>query len=248
MMRRNRIRNRRGWLPICGALLAALVLEPEAARAGDDLLQRQQEPGEFGHSTSLLELVMPAKDAPTRRAALRRPAPPATTPVPLAPLAIWPGTDRPASGEPVIREKRIPIRLDARAVLGLNDLFLDPARSVLEQKDPLFGRNAEQIDRLDFGDRKQEPISERSRIEKPEFAKPGWFGEHVDLDLSDGISYRTHFEWRDMHLGLKIWGPLVKGDPGLGVRLRGLRLGEHPVEMRARATTDLQDLQVRIDF
>jgi hypothetical protein len=63
-----------GWSLICGALLAALVLEPEAARAGDDLLQRQDNQGEFGHSTSLLELVMPAQDSP--RCALRNAAPP----------------------------------------------------------------------------------------------------------------------------------------------------------------------------
>jgi hypothetical protein len=227
-------------------LLAALVLEPEAARAGDDFAG-QREPGEFGHSTSLLTMVMPAQDTATLRAAPRSPAPRPVSPVPPASLAISPGAAGPAPGASVVGEEQI--RLDARAVLGTNDLFLDPARSVLEQKEPLFGRNAEQIDRLDFGNRQPEAL--RSRDEpsvKPLDVKSGWLGEHVDLDLSDGISYRTHFEWQDMHLGLKIWGPMVKGDPGLGVRLRGLRLGEHRVEVRARATTHLQDLQVRIDF
>jgi hypothetical protein len=40
----------------------------------------------------------------------------------------------------------------------------------------------------------------------------------------------------------------LKGDAGLGVRLRGLQLAGHGVELRARATTDLQDLQVQISF
>jgi hypothetical protein len=51
-----------------------------------------------------------------------------------------------------------------------------------------------------------------------------------------------------MQLRLKIWGPAIKGDPGLGMRLRGFQLSGYPVEVRARATTDLQDVQVRIDF
>jgi hypothetical protein len=233
------------WLPICGVLLAALVLEPEDARAGDDFLQRRE--GGFGHTTSLLELVMPFRENLTQRAEPRRPARPAASPVPSASLAIPPGTDRPAPGEPVVGENRIPIRVNAGAVLGINDLFVDPARGVLERKEPLLGTNAEQSDRLDFG---REPISARSRSD-PSARPPdrsGWLGEHVHLDLSDGVSYRTHFEWQDMNLGLKIYGPVVKGHAGLGASLRGLELGGHLVEVRARTTTHQQDLQVRIEF
>ena len=95
------------------------------------------------------------------------------------------------------------------------------------------------------------PIEKKSRSRSslafpdPEY---DWLDEHIELSFNDGIAYKKNFTWRGMNLRLKIWGPVLKGDAGLGVRLRGLQLSGHPVELRARATTDLQDLQIKIAF
>lgn len=242
--------------PMCGALLAALVFEAEAVRAGDDLLQGQEGKAKegLGRSTSTLELVMPANERSTPSSAPSRPAPQAAStprPVAHAPIAnsqgrAAPGLDAPSSGE-----VRIPVRLDSRALLGRNDLFLDLRRGVIEQKEPLVGENAPRASRLDFTGPEPEPGSAREPGKPPgpaPGARSGWLGEHLDLDLNDGISYRTNVEWQDMNVRFKMWGPIVKGHPGVGARVRGLQLGEHPVEVRARATTRLQDVQVRIDF
>lgn len=75
-----------------------------------------------------------------------------------------------------------------------------------------------------------------------------WVDEHIELSFDDGIVYQENFTWRGMDLRLKVWGPVLKGHAGLGVRLRGLRLRGYPVEVRARATTDLQDLQLQFAF
>jgi len=242
------------WLPLCGALVAALALQAEAARAGDNLPQQQEQ--RLGRSTSTLEAVMPANENAKQPAAARRPdlppaRPPPARPVP-EPLPIRPGTVRSAPGVPGAgEERRIPIRLDAQAMLGLNDLYLDPARGMFEQKDAAFERNPLQRDRLDLAKPEPEPIPARSRTKPsvpPPISRSGWFGEHMDLDLNDGISYRTNFQFQETNARLKIYGPIVKGHAGVGARLRGLQLGEHPVEMRARATKHLQDLQVRIEF
>ena len=123
-------------------------------------------------------------------------------------------------------------------MLGLNDLYLDPARGMFEQKDAAFERNPLQRDRLDLAKPEPEPIPARSRTKPsvpPPISRSGWFGEHMDLDLNDGISYRTNFQFQETNARLKIYGPIVKGHAGVGARLRGLQLGEHPVEMRARA-------------
>ena len=76
----------------------------------------------------------------------------------------------------------------------------------------------------------------------------GWLGHHIELSFNDGIAYKKNFTWGGTPLRLKIWGPVIKGDAGLGVRLKGLDLRGHPVELRARATTDLQDLQLNIEW
>jgi hypothetical protein len=114
----------------------------------------------------------------------------------------------------------------------------------------MFGRNPPGTDRLDLGNSGPEPTPTRESNEKlvRPIARSGWLGEHVDLDLSDGISYHTNIETHDTNLRLKIWGPVVKGHAGIGARLRGVEVDEHPVELRARATTKQQDVQIRIDF
>jgi len=212
--------DRRVWSPICGALIAAIALEAQVAHA--------EAPPAPTAEPSPTETATPPGQSP--RAPLV-PVPPIPTP--------------PAAVTPPARED--PIRLDASAVLSLNDLFRDP----VSWHAPFPSYEAS-IRTLQF----DHPVApESDRIEKPLGAsafssspEATWFDEHIELSFDDGVTYRHNFHWRGMNLRLKVWGPVLKGNPGLGVRLRGLQLAGHEIEVRARSTTDLQDIQFQISF
>lgn len=243
----------RSWSPMYSALLAALLLASEVARAGDGLSELSEE-GELIGSTSLLEKVMPTNENLTELAERRRSA---KTSVPTfairpdhrAALTIQPATPPPVRAGPAIEDQQTPIRLDARAMLALNDLLLESWRAPLPNREaPLFQSSGSRIRGLEPGIPENETTSRIEHSLSSSAVGPGWLGDHVELSFNDGIAYRDNFDWRGMQLRLKIWGPAIKGDPGLGMRLRGFQLSGYPVEVRARATTDLQDVQVRIDF
>ena len=244
----------RSWSPMCSALLAALLLESEVARAGDGFSDLSEQ-GELIGSTSLLEKVMPSNEnnltepADGRRTA--KPSAPtfAIRPAPPAALATQPATPPPVRAGPGIDDQQTMIRLDARAMLALNDLLLESKRAPLPSPEaPLFQSSGSRIRGLEPGIPENETTSRIEHSLSSSAVGSGWFGDHVELSFNDGIAYRENLEWGGMHLRLKIWGPAIKGDPGLAMRLRGLQLSGYPVEVRARATTDLQDVQVRIDF
>jgi hypothetical protein len=235
---------------LCSALLVALLFESQVARAGDGV---SNPGGPFG---STLERVMPTNEnlkdlAELRRAAknsdadsapaIRPPPPPPAATVTLPP---------PPSRSPydASTDTRPPIRLDARAMLRLNDLSLSPWPLSYSPNTPLFESSGSQILGFEMRMFDSEIWLERSHSLKSPSLEGGWLGHHVELSFKDGIAYKTNFEWEGMNLRLKLWGPVIKGDPGLGMRLRGLQLNGYPVELRARATTDLQDLQFKIDF
>jgi hypothetical protein len=229
-----------------------MVLDPKAARAGDGPLEKDRKQA-IG-STSTLEVVMPSQEKPPAKGGgsntpSRRPTPQAARPVPPARPPISPGAARPAPDPPAVGERRIPIRVDERAVLDANHWSRDPSHGMFDQKDPTSGMTPPGTDRLDLANPGPAPTPTRESTEKPKpIARSGWLGEHVDVDLSDGISYHTNIETQDTNLRLKIWGPVVKGHAGVGARLRGAEIGEHPVELRARATKHQQDVQIKIDF
>ena len=128
-------------------------------------------------------------------------------------------------------------------MLKLNDLSVAPW-STSWTNAPLFQSKGSRI----LGFEARMPGSETAAGFDRSLSSSGWLGDQFELSFNDGIAYRENFEWGGMHLRLKLWGPIVKGDPGLGMRLRGLQLSGYPVEVRARATTDLQDVQFKIDF
>jgi len=237
--------DRWSWSPLCSTLLAALVLESEVARA--------DEPRTIGALDAAPEVALTALD---------REAPaPISAPIDLlrvaAPLPAFTATTVPAPGSTpspdvpgFVRADDRAVRLDAAAVLSLNDLFLAP-----ELWRAAFPGHEAPIRWLEFGGEAlaapEPPPIEKKR--KKEFSGvPGleydWLEEHIELSFNDGIAYKTNFTWRGTNLRLKIWGPALKGDAGLGVRLRGFQLSGHPVELRARATTDIQDIQIKIAF
>jgi hypothetical protein len=213
--------DRRVWSPICGALIAAFAFEADVAYAAEAHPAPSLDPAASHDSLS-----PPAKGTRGPLVALPPVLPPA-----------------PAAAPPVHEEQ---IRLDANAVLSLNELFRDP----VHWRAP-FPSYENSIRTLQFDVQpapdpdRAEPLTASAFSASPEAS---WLDEHIELSFDDGVAYRQSFSWRGMNLRLKIWGPVLKGDPGLGVRLRGLQLGGCSVEVRARATSNLQDVQVQIAF
>ncbi|HKA14813.1 MAG TPA: hypothetical protein VKH41_07340 [Myxococcota bacterium] len=239
---------------MCGALLAAILLDSDAALAGDELRRSGGMDGPTAVFEPVIPSISPAEVGPVPLAA---PSPPPAVVLPTGVVAApgsAPGVPAELGSVPgigALRDEPMPIRLNAREVLGLNDLFLDPTRTAPIPEAPLFSSSGPHIRKFGFGASDKEPDEPRPRPGHFLSSQPmrsGWLGEHIDLSFNDGISYKENFEWNGMHLRLKLWGPMLKGDPGLGMRLRGLQWSGHPVEVRARATTHLQDVQVRIDF
>jgi hypothetical protein len=215
--------------PVWSALIAALLLESSVALAADDA-----PPLPTLGSEPLLD-------------ASPRPREDVRSPLPAHPPA-------PALPSPTILEPHFagdaaqPVRLEASAVLSLSEMFpfSDPWRAPL----PSFETSIRTLELIDLraaptpvSDDLQPPVA---GLEPSPAA--GWFAQHIELSFDDGIAYKKNFTWRGMNLRLKVWGPVMKGDTGLGIRLRGLQLSGHPVEVRARATTDLQDVQIKISF
>jgi hypothetical protein len=244
--------DRWSWSPLCSTLLAALVLESEVARA--------DEPRPISALDSAPEVALTALDqdgpAPITapiglvRVAAPLPALPAFT----ATAVPAPGSALPSDVSAFVRadDQAQPVRLDAAAVLSLNDLFLAP-----ELWRAAFPGYEAPIRWLEFGGEglsalEPPPIEKKRKRNQAFSGVPGlkdeWLEEHIELSVNDGIAYKTNFTWRGTNLRLKIWGPVLKGDAGLGVRLRGFQLSGHPVELRARATADIQDIQIKIAF
>jgi hypothetical protein len=221
--------DRRAWSPLWSALITALLLESEVARAAED--------------------EAPPLPAPTTEAPLVVATPPVNDARSLL-LAVTPAFATPAAPPVLVQgaDPSAPVRLDANAVLSLNEMF--PFSDPLRAPHPSFETA---IRTLELNALPAVPAPDadddylhlsRSLPEAP----TSWLGEHVELNFNDGIAYKKNFTWRGMNLRFKAWGPVLKGHAGLGLRLRGLQVGDHGVELRARATTDLQDLQVSISF
>jgi len=244
--------DRWSWSPLCSTLLAALVLESDVARA--------DEPRPIGALDASPEVTLTALE-------LEAPAP-ITAPIglvrvtaPLPGLPAFTATAVPAPGSALppdvpafVRadDQAQPVRLDAAAVLSLNDLFLAP-----ELWRAAFPGHEAPIRWLEFGGEAlaapgMPPIEKKRKKQEAFSGVPGleydWLEKHIELSFNDGIAYKKNFTWRGTNLRLKIWGPVLKGDAGLGVRLRGFQLSGHPVELRARATADIQDIQIKIAF
>jgi hypothetical protein len=213
--------------PVCSALFAALLLESNLAHAADPEAPPApalgaEAPQEFSPLLGL-SAVAPLREA---------------LPAPMAFPSFSGGAH--FGGEPAA-----PIRLEARAVLGLREMYTlsDTWRTSLPR--------ATDVRALELGDEPiaLAPVHDRPRVRMAFRPFPGsWFDQHIELTFKDGVAYKKNFAWRGQNLRLKIWGPVLKGDPGLGLRLRGLQLAGHGVDVRARVTTELQDVQVQIAF
>ncbi len=68
------------------------------------------------------------------------------------------------------------------------------------------------------------------------------------INLTRGIEYRQQFSVGSQRLKLKLYGPVVKGNPGLRLKLTGLTLRERPVEIKAFGNPEKGGFELKIDF
>ena len=62
------------------------------------------------------------------------------------------------------------------------------------------------------------------------------------------VEYRQQFMRGDQKVSLKLYGPLVKKRPGIGIKVVGLSLRDHPVEIKGYGNTKKQLINFTILF
>src|SRR5262245_20413924 len=55
------------------------------------------------------------------------------------------------------------------------------------------------------------------------------FRSHFEVSKKRGLVYSQQLRLGDQKLGLKVYGPVVKKHPGMGIELEGLAIGDHSV-------------------
>ncbi len=65
--------------------------------------------------------------------------------------------------------------------------------------------------------------------------------------LARGLEYRQELEVADQPMKLRLYGPLVSGSPGLGLRLRG-DVSQHAFELEAFGSADEVGLEIHFGF
>lgn len=74
------------------------------------------------------------------------------------------------------------------------------------------------------------------------------FRSRFQLSKKRGIVYRQQLRLGDQSVGLKVYGPLVKKKPGMGIELEGLAIGGHSVDIKAYGSTKRQGFKVEVKF
>jgi hypothetical protein len=84
---------------------------------------------------------------------------------------------------------------------------------------------------MDQAPRREAPFTSRFRVSKKR-----------------GLEYRQQLHLADQNVGLKVYGPVVKKSPGLGVELEGLAIGDHSFDVRAYGSVKRQGIKVEFKF
>ncbi len=71
---------------------------------------------------------------------------------------------------------------------------------------------------------------------------------HFRINLKHGLGYRQQFSVGEQRLKLKLYGPIVKGNPGLRLKLTGLEVHDKPVEIKAFGNPEKGGFEFKIDF
>ena len=75
-----------------------------------------------------------------------------------------------------------------------------------------------------------------------------WIRSHFRLTTKKGLEYRHEFFVGEQKLELKLYGPIVKKKPGMGVQLRGLTVSDHEVTIKAYGNTRKGGIRFKFDF
>ena len=75
-----------------------------------------------------------------------------------------------------------------------------------------------------------------------------WIRTHFHLTTKYGLEYRHEFSVGEQKLRLKLYGPIVKKKPGMGVQLHGLTVADHKVTIKAYGNTRKGGIGFKFDF
>ena len=84
---------------------------------------------------------------------------------------------------------------------------------------------------MDKAPKREAPFSSRFRVSKKR-----------------GLEYNQQLHLADQNVGLKIYGPVVKKSPGMGVEVEGLAIGDHSVDIKAYGSVKRQGFKVEVKF
>jgi hypothetical protein len=79
-------------------------------------------------------------------------------------------------------------------------------------------------------------------------AKATSFSQRFHFTKKGRVVYHHQFQAGDQNISLKLSGPFAKKKPGLGIKVMGLVLGGHPVEIRGYGNTKKQAINFKIRF
>jgi len=74
------------------------------------------------------------------------------------------------------------------------------------------------------------------------------FRSRFHVSKKRGLEYRHQLRLGDRIVGLKIYGPVVKKRPGMGLELEGLAIGDHRVDIKAYGSTKRQGFKLEVKF
>ncbi len=75
----------------------------------------------------------------------------------------------------------------------------------------------------------------------------GWWRDHFALRLR-GLEFREDFEFRKQNLQFRLVGPVVKGNPGMRLEVRGWTWGQAVGTFSAYGSAERQGFKLRVDF
>jgi hypothetical protein len=74
------------------------------------------------------------------------------------------------------------------------------------------------------------------------------FRSRFEVSKKRGLVYSQQLRLGDQKVGLKVYGPVVKKRPGMGIELEGLAIGDHSVGIKAYGSTKRQGFKVEVKF
>ena len=74
------------------------------------------------------------------------------------------------------------------------------------------------------------------------------FYDRFHLSRKGRVEYRQQFQAGGKDVSLKLFGPVVKKRPGLGVSILGLSVGEHPIVVEGYGNTRKQAIRFTVEF